>query len=219
MERIDFSEVKKLFKEYKNKFLPTFSNIQKDLVDEMDNCIQDLCDVSDEIVNTINILFAGEALIPNESDEIELMGFKIKLKRADPNVPIKLDNATRAFSRSLSISSSSEETKKSERKLMRATFEFYRIAHRISHITESLPSLDGFKAKDIRIIRNHLIEHPEKKDSGVTYDSFSYSKNEGPYVKGLRIGQKTNHMDKGFKINNEEFVSELERALKGILNP
>ena len=83
----------------------------------------------------------------------------------------------------------------------------------MTHIAESLPKFNSFKLASIRKIRNHLIEHPEGKASGITHDSFSYSLNEGPYVKGLRIGDKTKHMDRGFKINVEEFISTLKKIL------
>lgn len=213
MDRYNYSEVKELLQSYTEKFSSSFTTQQKDLVSEFINKLGDLEQISSDIVNVNSHLFDASSFNLNNEDEIEIMGFKLKLKRADPNVPIQLDNATKAYSRGNVLSSVNPETIDKERRLERLASEFYRVAHRIAHIAEKLPVLTIFTAKSIRMIRNHLIEHPESTDSGITNDSFSYSKNEGPLVKGLRVGDKAQFMDKGFKINNEEFLSELKIVL------
>lgn len=194
------------------------SQQQKNLADELSNNLKDLQDISNEIVSINSNIFAIEDHSPNINDEIEFMGFKIKMERADSNIPIMLDNVSKAYPKSFQNPFSSEEVKKMENKLARAAYEFYRVAHRVAHITKKLPKLKSFKANSIRIIRNQLIEHPENKDSGVTYDSFSYSKNEGPYIKGMRTGDQLENMDKGFKNNSEEFLSELTKVLNQSLS-
>ncbi len=216
MNHFDYSEVKDLFKNYQEKFSNSFSPQELDLVKEFANKLNDLEQISNDIVDINSQLTNDEKIVPDHN-EIELGSFKIKLERADPNIPIQLDNATKAYSRDDNLFSS-QETKDKERRLERLTSEFYYVAHRVSHIAEKLPKLSKFKAIPVRIIRNHLIEHPEGKDSGVTHDSFAYSKNEGPYVKGLRVGDKIEHMDRGFKINNEEFLLELKDVLLDVLS-
>ena len=67
------------------------------------------------------------------------------------------------------------------------------------------------------MVRNHLIEHPEGAASGVTHESFAYSMNEGPYVKGMRKGDQFKHMDLGFKQNSDDFVGNLGRTLRAAL--
>lgn len=186
MEHLNYLEIKELFQNYKEKYSSSFTPQQKDLADELANNLGDLEQISTNIVNINSQLLDVASLSPNDEDEIEIMGFKIKLKRADPNVPIQLDNATKAYSRGDVLPSVTPDTKDKERRLERLSLEFYRVAHRVAHIAEKLPALTTFKATPIRIIRNHLIEHPEGTDSGITHDSFSYSKNEGPYVKGWR---------------------------------
>lgn len=218
MNHLDYTEVITLLEEYKKNFSSIFSEEEKNLADELSNNLKDLEATSSEIIDINSRIFELEDPSPNTDDEIDLIFFKIKLQRADPNIPIKLDNATRAYQKSFQSHLSTEEVKKMENKLSRITSEFYRIAHRVAKITESLPKLKAFKATTIRVIRNNLIEHPEGKRSQVTYDTFSHSKNEGPYVKGLRTGDHLEHMDKGFKNNSEEFLAELTQVLNQSLS-
>lgn len=213
MNHFDYSEARDLFEKYIESFFPLFSEDQKNLADELSNKLKDLEGVSMEIVDTNSRLFIIENPSPNINDEIEFMGFKIKLQRADPNIPIMLDNATRAYQKSFQNPFSGEEVKKMENKLARLASEFYIIANRIAHIAKKLPALESFKANTVRIIRSQLLEHPEGKSSGVTYDTFSYSKNDGPCIKGFRVGARLEHMDKGFKNNNEEFLAEFENVV------
>lgn len=213
MNHCNYSEVRELFKNYREKFSTQFDVRQIDLASEFSNSLADLEQISHEIVDLNAELFLLENFEPNEGDEIEIMGFKLRLKRADPNVSIKLDNATKAYSRDEERFPTAPYVSEKERRLERLASEFYRIAHRVAHIAENLPTLQKFKAAKIRIIRNQLIEHPEGENSGTTHDSFSYSKNEGPFIKGLRVGGQTKHMDSGFKINNEEFLRELKAVL------
>ena len=216
MNYLDYSKIKDLIEKYIIKYSRTFSALEKDLSMELKNCIENLDSTSVEIVDILHELFSDTRLVPNENDEIEIMGFKLKLKRADPNIPIELDNATIAYSKGYGPLRIVKKDK--ENKLERLSIEFYRTAHRIIDITEKLPECKNFKAHDIRIIRNNLIDHPEGKGSGITHDSFSYSKNEGPYIKGLRIGNQLKHRDKGFKINSENFINELFSILSTAVN-
>jgi hypothetical protein len=105
-----------------------------------------------------------------------------------------------------------------EGRLERATFAFYQIAHRVTHFTETLPGLRSFECVSVRIVRNHLLEHPEGKSSGVTFDTFSYSKNDGPCIKGVRRGGQMQHMDQGFRTNSEQFTTNLSETLKQALS-
>ncbi len=214
MNNFDYSEIKNLFEQYKNRYFSSFNSTQKDLTDELLNKLNDLDQVSTEIVTLVSSLFLIENFLPDKDGVITFGEFKIKLNRANPDVPIQLDNATMAYSRRKSSSFSKEEVAGKERKLERAATEFYHLADRITHLTEKLPSLNYFVCNPIRIIRNHLIEHPEGKDSGVTHDSFSYSLNEGPYIKGLRRDRQTQYMDEGFKKNSEDFISKLTEVIQ-----
>ncbi len=223
MDHFDYSEVKQLFAKYREKFSPFFSPIEKDLAAEMGNKLGDVAQVSREIVDLVANLYAIQNPSPvpggDGYDTVNIGGFSLKLKRADPNVPIGLGNATKAYARGGEARELyNPDVRDMEGKLERETFSFYQIAHRITHITETLPSLKSFTCPAIRIVRNHLIEHPEGKSSGVTRDTFSYSKNEGPCVKGLRVGEQAQHRDEGFKKNSDRFIANLTTTLQQALN-
>ena len=51
---------------------------------------------------------------------------------------------------------------------------FYWIAGRARTIIKLMPGLETFEAVGVRNVRNKLIEHPEKGDSGVTIGSFAW---------------------------------------------
>lgn len=216
MTIIDYSEVIRLYSQYLAKYSKNFTFHQKNLSEELLNKLNDLNDVSNEIVQLINELTPNNRIEQGEggTDIVTIGPFKLTLKRADPNLPIKLDNSTTGYARSSGSPFVASELRVKERKLERLSVEYYRTADRITHIVELLPDLTKFKCKKIRIIRNQLIEHPEGKDSGVTYDSFAYSTTEGPYIKGSRVGKYTNFMDKGFRLNSQEFINKFTKVLK-----
>lgn len=218
MNNLDYSEIKLLLEKYRNKFYDSLNPLEQDLLDELINKLSYLDEISKEIVDLVSHLPPLQNLEPDESDIIIFMGMPLQLKRADPNVPIKLDNATTALPPIISGGIYGQNTAKIEKSLKRKASEFYMIADRITHITDNLPRLSSFKCKQMRIIRNQLLEHPEGENSLITYDSFSYSKNEGPYIKGLRKGKQVQHMDQGFKNNSEEFISSFKKVLLQALN-
>lgn len=216
MNPIDYSKAQNLIKSYKNKFYSSFTQEQKDLYGEFANNLNDLDEISKEIVAFISQLIPEKDFAPDQDDVITFGPFKIPLQRADPKIPIKLDNVTVPYERGgMSFIKTNKEL---EGKLERQSREFYRIAHRMIKIAESLPKLNSFKSKSISIIRNHLIEHPEGKASGITYDTFAYSLTEGPYIKGLRRGGQTAHMDEGFKANCKELILNLTQVLENAIN-
>lgn len=218
MQPINFSTTKKLFKKYQLKYSSLFSTQQKELFDEMFNKLQDLDELSIEIVDLINNLLPIEDLSPDKNDVVTFGPFRIQIPRANPNIPIRFDNYTKPYVRSNSYELSTEKHRKLERSMERASVQCYQLANRIFHITKKLPNLGSYECKVVWEIRNYLIEHPEGEDSGITYDTFSYSKNEGPFIKGLRKGEQVEHMDKGFKNNFEEFTFSLNKALKLAIN-
>ncbi len=216
MEYIDYTTAVVLFGQYMERFSADLDRTEIELAAEMRKKLNTLHEISDEICLLVAKLFAAEALTPSDDDIIVLGPFKIRLLRAEPGVPIKLDNVTRAYSGTAPAGSSGEQADM-ERRLERLAVEFYQVAHRITHITDALPGLKSFKCRGVRVVRNHLIEHPEGAASGVTHESFAYSKDEGPYVKGMRKGDQLKHMDLGFKRNSDDFVGSLAVTLQATL--
>ncbi|GEM_PF-3462015 len=218
LKNIDYKELEHLVAEYKKKFTVSQALEEKDLTTEMENKLDSLRDISHEIIKLLSELFMGSGALPDQNDTITIGSLKLKLKRADPNVPVKLENETIVYNRDQSNNLRPRRLIEKEKKLERLTEEFYIKADRITHITERLPGLESFKSPSIRIIRNHLIEHPEGKNSQITYDSFGYSRLNGPYIKGLRRGDKMKHIDNGFRKNCEEFTKNLKETLKKALS-
>jgi hypothetical protein len=76
------------------------------------------------------------------------------------------------------------------------------VAHRFCTCLALLPELRSFQCKEVAIIRNQLLEHPEKASSGVLLPSFGYRSDVGPVIKGMRYSDQSEiHPDAGF-INN-----------------
>jgi len=220
MNQVDYSNNKELLAKYGHTFAPSLSVEQNDLLAEMTTKLSDLDQVSREIVDLVSNLDAlrHPDSIPDGDgyDIFNIMGQSLRLKRADPNVPIKRVQSSVGYVRGAPADSISSP-KIREGKLERATFSFYQLAHRVTHITEKLPRLTSFKCSSVRVVRNHLLEHPEGKASGVTFDTFVYSKSDGPCVKGMRRGGQMQHRDEGFRKNSEKFVSNLMKTLREAL--
>ena len=107
-----------------------------------------------------------------------------------------------------------EETRRNQRKLKRLTEGFYYEAHRIWKLGLRIPGLNSWKCPSVTMVRNELIEHPEGGKSGVTAESFSYSRIEGPFVRGARIDGQLQHSDRGFAANSREFVETFGLAME-----
>ncbi len=214
MNKIDFQKSKMLFEDFYNIYARGFTPTEKDLADEFKNRLNVIDQICDEIVGAIFELFPLNTLVPDENDTVIFGPFKIKLERAMPNTPIKIDNSTTAYPRGDHLGAANTGSTKTERQLERLTEEFYHSADRMMQLAKKIPGLKTFKSTGVTIVCNQLIKHPEGNGSGVTYDTFSYSINEGPFVKGLRRDDQTKHMDQGFKKNVEEFIINLNNSLK-----
>ncbi|WP_428492630.1 hypothetical protein [Rhodopila sp.] len=94
------------------------------------------------------------------------------------------------------------------------TEAFYCFAARTRFIIRQLPKLENFEATGVRNVRNHLLEHPEGKSSGVLITSFGYGGRNGPVVKGLRYDHQVDLWpDPGLFVNAVEFAESLKNRL------
>lgn len=96
-------------------------------------------------------------------------------------------------------------------------FFAWRIICIVSNETKSLPGLKGLKkkAKGVVLVRNCLIEHPEKAKEKIFIVSHSWGKKDGPKLKVARPpGQTFEIKDSGFWINAQEFKDGLEELLQ-----
>lgn len=102
------------------------------------------------------------------------------------------------------------------------TESFYYFASRVRtifrHKDRPLPFLHNFECAGVRDVRNHLIEHPEGKESRIFSQSFTFGTYGGPFLKDLRSPLERQHFkDLGFRANLSEFsdniVAILNRAV------
>jgi hypothetical protein len=130
---------------------------------------------------------------------------KIKLKRANPAVPItarqlaaggvyKPDTATPE-----QVGLSNDERHEFEGLLE----TYYSNAHRILKLVRTLPGLGKFECREITIVRNKLVEHPL---AGDVY-SFGFG-TSGPVVRPLRKPDRE-WVDNGLVPNTESFIRKL----------
>lgn len=90
---------------------------------------------------------------------------------------------------------------------------FYYFGFRTREVIRHLPGLKKFDCEGIRNVRNHRIEHPEKKN-GVIPNGFAYGYAHGPVLKGLRRGgQEEIQRDFGLFTNAQEFAENLSAAV------
>jgi hypothetical protein len=71
------------------------------------------------------------------------------------------------------------------------TEAFYWFAFRLRNVLRLLPGLGSFDGKGVRDVRNHLLEHPEKGQSGVIWGGFGFGGECGPVLKAVRRGDQT----------------------------
>lgn len=127
---------------------------------------------------------------------------RVKLKRADPSVPIGFTQLTEggayvARPKDAVSAQDSDELKAEMEDLLE---NYYYNAHRVLKLVQRLPRMRNFKCKEVVVVRNKLIEHA---DHGDMY-SFGYG-STGPRVKPMgRPGREWN--DEGLFTNTESFL-------------
>jgi hypothetical protein len=90
---------------------------------------------------------------------------------------------------------------------------FYYCAFRLTKVCQDQLGLK-VAAVGIRDVRNHLLQHPEGKSSGVIEQGSSWSPDSGVVLKGVRRVENQNTFpDKGFHANARELAESLESTL------
>lgn len=99
------------------------------------------------------------------------------------------------------------------------TEAFYYCAGRARKVLITVyPALGKFEAVGVRDVRNHLLEHPDGKNSTVIENGTSFGFDCGPVIKGVRRVDKVNIFpDRGLYINAQEFATNLEATLRKLL--
>lgn len=93
------------------------------------------------------------------------------------------------------------------------TYSFYYLSFRVYDVLRNVTKL-GVNAPGIITVRNHLMEHPEGKDSRILSYGFGHIGPYGPIVKpGRNQNEKQIHVDKGLYFNAKEFEENLLKKL------
>jgi hypothetical protein len=94
---------------------------------------------------------------------------------------------------------------------------YYYFAHRIykilTHKDRPLPYLQSFKCKGVLLVRNNLIEHPDKKPANATFTSYTYDRKTGFRLRTSGNPQQAVH-DKGIIFNSHEFEINFDRVVE-----
>lgn len=129
---------------------------------------------------------------------------RLKLNRADPNVPIQMKGSAAASAYHAATSQPSDEEEQRLRVELEEKLEsYYQSAHRVLKLFGRIPNLAKIKCVAISRVRNELIEHPS---DGALYSFGAGS--TGPRVKPLYRGTPTFN-DEGLVPNTQAFVDAI----------
>lgn len=208
-----YSDLGGILADYRAKFVQHFSPTQASLAQEAAQHLRDL----DFLEMCIGNLFrrALELQEPGPADVIKMLQ---EASKTDPDLAKLLaDKPDLQVGQTVSgftLGSSIESAETAEQQDLRLRTEsFYSHAHRLLDCLARLPSLKNLKCDPIRMVRNHLIEHPEKNASGILYPTFSFGSMCGPIIKGVRMGKQVQHQDAGLFPNSERLRHDIHSFL------
>lgn len=138
--------------------------------------------------------------------------FPITFNPAIPNTQVKFDNASFGGTPGSEMLLTEEERLILDDVWMK-TEDWYNSAHRVLDIITFVTSEKNFNVKTVRIIRNHLVVHPEKYHSNKPRipDTFSWDYVNGPILKGTVVNDNQySFQDKGLYINAKELLTEIK---------
>jgi hypothetical protein len=129
---------------------------------------------------------------------------RLKLKRADPNVPIQMSRLTAGSAYHAGTSHPSDEEEQRLRLELEEKLEsYYQSAHRVLKLFGRVPGLAKVKCVAISRVRNELIEHPH---DGALYSFGTGS--TGPRVRPMHRGAPKFN-DEGLVPNTRSFVDAI----------
>jgi hypothetical protein len=188
---------------------PHLTQEQRETLDEVTRRIRRLDEQVGRLVNLNNRYLETEAPMTTFDPSTDTVTFRVgdvqqslKLNRADPNVPITMEE--------IGVGGAYRPTDESGSMLHDDRLEFeglledyYQSAHRVLKLVRTLPGLESFKCREITIVRNKLVEHPPE---GEAY-SFGFG-HSGPTVRPFhRPGRQW--IDAGLVPNTQAFIDAL----------
>jgi len=202
---------------YRDRHDATLSVGQKETLDEIVRRLHRLAGQAKQLIELNNAFLETEGLTTEFDPTTDTVTVRvgdiqqsIKLKRADPNVPIKMEGLTAGGAYKAGVRAGDPSgVSESQRLIYEGLLEdYYHNAHRVLKLMRLLPGQADFKCREITIVRNKLVEHP---DEGEPY-SFGFG-SAGPVVRPMqRPGREWR--DEGLVSNTERFVNELASALE-----
>lgn len=152
----------------------------------------------DSSMDTMTVSFAGQEV-------------KVQLRRADPNVPITMENLTRGSAYHAGNDNSIDEEEKKLRIELEDKLEsYYYSAHKVLKLLGTVPGLSKIKSISVTRVRNNLIEH--------TSDGASYTfgvGSTGPRVKPMYQGEQVFN-DEGLLPNTGDLISAIVEGCKNV---
>jgi len=138
---------------------------------------------------------------------------KLKLRRADPSVPIGMGHVTSGAAYDATQEGTPPLPNAELRRELETGLEaFYYSAHRILDLLATIPGLKKIDCREIRIVRNKLVEHASP---GTLY-SFGFG-STGPRVKPMHRGV-AEWNDDGLVPNVQSFVRTIDTAIAVLLS-
>lgn len=164
-----------------------------------------------ELIDINNRLWAKQGLDVRFDSDTDSIVFsfggqeqRLKLNRADPDVPIQMRGLTAGSAYHAGISEpADEEEARLGVELAEKVETYYQSAHRVLKLFGRVPELAKVKCVAISRVRNELIEHPE---DGALYSFGAGS--SGPRVKPMHRGTPKFN-DEGLVPNTRAFVDAI----------
>ena len=98
------------------------------------------------------------------------------------------------------------------------TEAFYLFAWRLRGVLRTIPNMGGFECREVLLVRNHLIEHPDAKANVFRQNiAFGQDNGKGPILKFHRTGHPhAEANDNGLYINADALKTALDQKLTSL---
>jgi hypothetical protein len=214
-EKPSFADAKSVLGKFRTTQAESLSVQDREALDEALRRLQRLDSQCGQLIKANNIFIEQQVpqfefdpetdMVTVRADGLEQV---VRLKRANPRKPISMRPLTVGGAYKPNITASGGSAGDiGELDFEGRLEEYYHNAHRILKIVKSLPGLKNFECREITIVRNKLIEHPE----GEVY-SFGYG-SSGPVVRPQHKSGRTWH-DRGLVPNTEALLNRLVQAFE-----
>lgn len=215
----DFSVIIDCFEAFVERRVPERPGVERHLVSEA----RDLLLQFDPLLQRIEDLNATlteqhERQMPQPAEILSLL---MKQAETDPKLAswLKKNPNPRVAGKASSVNIPLGQRDLADREdptvgeLRRLTETFYRNSHRLLKVLVQLPGLAELSCREISIVRNQLLEHPEGQGTPVTLPSFGYG-SAGPRIKPIQASDQAGvHTDPGLFNNAEALFSALREVL------